>query len=42
MDETFSKDPKKRMEADLIDLYFALQLGLDARASKLAKAERFF
>jgi len=26
----FQKTPKKRMEADLIDLYFALQLGLDA------------
>jgi len=26
----FQKTPEKRMEADLIDLYFALQLGLDA------------
>ena len=26
----FQKPPEKRMEADLIDLYFALQLGLDA------------
>lgn len=26
----FQKEPDKRMEADLIDLYFALQLGLDA------------
>jgi predicted transcriptional regulator len=33
----FQKEPDKRMEADLIDLYFALQLGLDAMTQTIGE-----
>ena len=33
----FQKSPEKRMQADLVDLYFALQLGLDAMTQTISE-----